>query len=74
MPLPLIWVTMGVQGKEVINLKKDKHLKIRTSQEIIDQVNELVEHYKSISVGTVNKTNIIELAINELYKKIENGK
>lgn len=53
---------------------KDKHLKIRTSQEVMDQVSELVEYYKSISIGTVNKTNIIELAINELHKRIPKDK
>lgn len=67
---------MGLQiilkGSEC--MKKDQHLKIRTTQEILDQVNELVEHYKAISIGTVNKTNIIELAIKELHKGMEKAK
>lgn len=55
-------------------MKKDQHFKIRTTQEFLDRLDELVEHYKSISIGTINKTVIVELAISELHKKMEQTK
>lgn len=51
---------------------KDQFIRARVSQDIIDKIDELVKHYSSISVGTVNKTNIIELAIKELHRKMKN--
>ncbi|MED4456181.1 hypothetical protein [Metabacillus fastidiosus] len=53
---------------------KDQFIRARVSQDIIDKINDLVKHYNAISVGTINKTNIIELAINELHKEMKEGK
>lgn len=53
---------------------KDQFLRARVSQDIIDKVAELVEYYSSTAIGTINKTTVIELAINELYKKMKDEK
>lgn len=50
---------------------KDQHIKLRTTKEIANMVDDLVEHYSAFSIGKVNRTNIIELAISELYKKVK---
>ena len=50
---------------------RDQQIRARVPQEIIDKIDSLVEYYGAISVGTVNKTSIVELAINELYQKVE---
>lgn len=53
---------------------KNQFIRARVSQEIVDQVEELVKHYSALTpVGTVNKTIVIELAIRELYQKILGG-
>lgn len=52
-------------------MKKDQHLKLRTTKEVSDMVDELVEYYSAISIaGTINKTTVIELAIKELHKRM----
>lgn len=55
-------------------MKKDQHFQIRTTQDFLNKLDELVDYYKTNAIGTINKTVIVELAVNELHKKIEQSK
>jgi predicted DNA-binding protein len=48
-----------------------KQIAVRLTYEALDRVKELIEHYQETSVSRVTQTDIIELAINELYKNVK---
>lgn len=47
---------------------RDQHIRIRTTIQVSDRLDQLVEHFQKISMNKVTKTDVVEFAINELYK------
>lgn len=53
---------------------KDKTFKIRTNEEFLEKLDELVDHYRSFSVGTVTKTSIVEFAVSKLHEQMKQSR
>lgn len=53
---------------------REHHIRIRTTEETVKKIDELIEHYQENSINKITKTNIIELAIRELHKEMKGDK
>jgi hypothetical protein len=48
----------------------NKQLNARVSEEIHNMIEKLVKHYEKQSLGTVNKSNVVDLIVKEHYRRV----
>lgn len=47
---------------------RSEHIRVRTTVEVSERLEQLIEHFQKISINKVTKTDVIEYAINELFE------
>lgn len=47
---------------------RDQHIRVRTTLNVSERLDQLIEYFQKLSMNKVTKTDVVEYCINEMYK------